>query len=311
MDGYRLYFQNDEVPAAQLIANGRRVLYYNQMKTYYTNIEAKEKGFRLNLRELWEYRDLVLLLTNKTFTLSYKQTVLGPAWIVISPMLSSLMYIVIFGVIAGISTNGIPQVLFYLCSTTFWALFAESLTSNAYTFIANAHIFGKVYFPRIAVPVSNVFVSLIKFAIQMIVVAGLLVYYTCSGAVHPVWHLLPQIPLILLHTSVMGMSFGVIVSSLTTKYRDLSILVSFLMQLWMFATPIVYPLTQLPEGSLIRQIIEWNPMTAPTELFRYILTGQGAVMPGHCACSVALTIVCALLGIIIFNRVERTFMDTV
>ncbi len=281
------------------------------MKTNYTYIESNDSGFRLNLKELWDYRDLVLLLTKKTFTLSYKQTVLGPAWIIISPLLSSLMYIVIFGVIAGMSTNGIPQVLFYLSSTTFWTLFAASLTSNAYTFLNNAHIFGKVYFPRIAVPVSNVLVNLIKFAIQMIIVMGLLIFYTVKGDVHPVWQLWPLLPLVLIHISVMGMSFGVIVSSLTTKYRDLSILVSFFIQLWMFGTPVVYPLTQLAEGSTIREIMMYNPMTAPTELFRYILTGQGTVLPGYCAASVALTVACALIGIIVFNRVEKTFMDTV
>ena len=281
------------------------------MKTYYTNIEANNKGFRLNLRELWDYRDLVLLLTNKTFTLSYKQTVLGPAWIIISPMLSSLMYIVIFGIIAGISTNGIPQVLFYLSSSTFWTLFAASLTSNAYTFLNNAHIFGKVYFPRISVPVSNVLVNLIKFAIQMIVVVGLIIYYTYKGYVHTVWHLCPLLPFILIHISVMGMSFGIIVSSLTTKYRDLSILVSFIMQLWMYGTPVVYPLSQLTDGSLIKKIIIYNPMTAPMELYRYILTGHGDVMPGYYAVSVILTVFCTFFGILVFNHVEKSFMDTV
>ena len=281
------------------------------MKTYYTNIESDSREFRLNLKELWDYRDLVLLLTKKTFTLSYKQTILGPAWIIINPLLSSMMYIVIFGVIAGISTNGIPQMLFYLISTTFWTLFASSLTSNAYTFIHNAHIFGKVYFPRVAVPVSNVLVNLIKFAIQMIIILGLIIYYVYKGEVHPVWYLFPILPLILIHISVMGMSFGIIVSSLTTKYRDLSILVSFIMQLWMYGTPIVYPLSQLMEGSMIRKIILYNPITAPIELFRYIMTGRGDILPGYCTASVALTILCAFFGIIVFNRVEKTFMDTV
>ena len=281
------------------------------MKTYYTNIESDSREFRLNLKELWDYRDLVLLLTKKTFTLSYKQTILGPAWIIINPLLSSMMYIVIFGVIAGISTNGIPQMLFYLISTTFWTLFASSLTSNAYTFIHNAHIFGKVYFPRVAVPVSNVLVNLIKFAIQMIIILGLIIYYVYKGEVHPVWYLFPILPLILIHISVMGMSFGIIVSSLTTKYRDLSILVSFIMQLWMYGTPIVYPLSQLMEGSMIRKIILYNPLTAPIELFRYIMTGRGDILPGYCTASVALTILCAFFGIIVFNRVEKTFMDTV
>ena len=281
------------------------------MKTYYTNIESDSREFRLNLKELWDYRDLVLLLTKKTFTLSYKQTILGPAWIIINPLLSSMMYIVIFGVIAGISTNGIPQMLFYLISTTFWTLFASSLTSNAYTFIHNAHIFGKVYFPRVAVPVSNVLVNLIKFSIQMIIILGLIIYYVYKGEVHPVWYLFPILPLILIHISVMGMSFGIIVSSLTTKYRDLSILVSFIMQLWMYGTPIVYPLSQLTEGSMIRKIILYNPITAPIELFRYIMTGRGDILPGYCAASVVLTILCAFFGIIVFNRVEKTFMDTV
>ena len=281
------------------------------MKTYYTYIESNNKGLKLNLKELWDYRDLVLLLTNKTFSLSYKQTVLGPAWIIINPLISSLMYIVIFGVIAGISTNGIPQVLFYLSSTTFWTLFASCLTTNASTFIDNANIFGKVYFPRIAVPVSNVLVNLIKYVIQMIIVMGVLVYYTIKGDVHPVWCFWPLIPLILIHISLMGMSLGVIVSSLTTKYRDLTILVSFVMQLWMFGTPIVYPLSQLTEGSLLMTLMTLNPMTAPTELFRYILTGQGTVLLGYYAASAVFTIICVIFGIVVFNRVEKTFMDTV
>ena len=160
-------------------------------------------------------------------------------------------------------------------------------------------------------PLSNVLVNLIKFAIQMIIVMGLLIYFTYKGEVHPVWYLWPLLPFILLHVSIMGMSFGIIVSSLTTKYRDLSILVSFFMQLWMYGTPVVYPLSQLTDGSLIKRVVMYNPMTAPTEMYRYILTGQGDALPGYYAASIAMTLICALLGIIIFNRVEKTFMDTI
>ena len=277
---------------------------------YHVHISPENGPLKLNLKEVWQYRDLVMLLTKREFTLTYKQTVLGPAWIIINPLLSSLAYMVVFGFIAGMSTDGIPQILFYLAGTAIWGLFSFCLTNNANTFIANARVFEKVYFPRLAVPASTLLVGLIRFAIQMILVFVLIAFYVAQGAIHPQWLLWLTIPIALLHLCLLGMGIGIILSSLTTKYRDLQILVSFGMQLWMFATPVVYPLSQIPEG-LLRTLVLYNPVTAPVEWLRYVLFGAGTVDPLAIAVSLVVTFVCATAGILLFNRVERTFVDTV
>lgn len=278
--------------------------------TYHVHISSEAESAGLNLGEVWRYRDLIVLLTKKTFTLTYKQTVLGPAWIIISPLLSSIAYMVVFGLIAGISTSGVPQILFYLASTAIWGLFSYSLTTNSSTFLANAYVFSKVYFPRLTVPVSNIIVGLIRFGIQMILVVALVLFFVAQDAVSPNWILWLTIPFALVHLCVLGMGVGIILSSLTTKYRDLQILVGFGMQLWMFATPVVYPFSQVPEG-LLKTIVLFNPVTAPVEWLRYALFGVGTVDVGAMAVSVIVTIVCAIGGILMFNRVEKTFVDTV
>lgn len=278
--------------------------------TYHVHISSEAESAGLNLGEVWRYRDLIVLLTKKTFTLTYKQTVLGPAWIIISPLLSSIAYMVVFGLIAGISTSGVPQILFYLASTAIWGLFSYSLTTNSSTFLANAYVFSKVYFPRLTVPVSNIIVGLIRFGIQMILVVALVLFFVAQDAVSPNWILWLTIPFALVHLCVLGMGVGIILSSLTTKYRDLQILVSFGMQLWMFATPVVYPFSQVPEG-LLKTLVLYNPVTAPVEWLRYALFGVGTVDVGAMAVSVIVTIVCAIGGILMFNRVEKTFVDTV
>ena len=278
--------------------------------SYHVHITSDNKHQGLKLGEVWRYRDLIVLLTKKTFTLTYKQTVLGPAWIIISPLLSSIAYMLVFGVIAGISTNGVPQILFYLASTAIWGLFSSAVTDNAATFIANAYVFGKVYFPRLTVPISNLLVGLIRFAIQMVLVLALIAFYVFQGVIHPNWLLWLTIPLVLVQLSLLGMGVGIILSSLTTKYRDLQILVSFGMQLWMFGTPVVYPLSQLGEG-VLRTAVLANPATAPIEWLRYVMLGAGSVDMVALASSVVFTIVCTVVGILMFNRVERTFVDTV
>ena len=278
--------------------------------TYHVHISSETERVGLNLGEVWQYRDLIVLLTKKTFTLTYKQTVLGPAWIIISPLLSSIAYMLVFGVIAGISTNGVPQILFYLASTAIWGLFASAVTDNAATFLANANVFGKVYFPRLTVPVSNLLVGLIRFGIQMILVLALVAFYVAQGTVSPNWLMWLIIPLALVHLCVLGMGVGIILSSLTTKYRDLQILVSFGMQLWMFGTPIVYPLSQIPEG-ILRTVVMLNPVTAPVEWLRFALLGSGTIDPITTGISIVVALVCAVCGILMFNRVERTFVDTV
>lgn len=277
---------------------------------YHTHISSKHRWFDLNLKEVWRYRDLIVLFTRRTFVLTYKQTVLGPAWIFLNPLISSFIYAFVFGGIAGIGTDGIPQILFYLCSNAIWIFFSSSVTKNAQTFTANAGVFGKVYFPRLAVPVSNVLASIIQFFVQMILVLVFLAYYVICGQVHPNWEAWLLIPLVLLHLGLLGLGCGIIISSLTTKYRDLAILVTFGVQLWMYATPIVYPLSQLGDGWM-KTILLINPVTAPAEVFRYAVLGQGTIMPQYLALSWAITIVVVVVGVMIFNKVEKTFMDTV
>lgn len=208
------------------------------------------------------------------------------------------------------STDGIPQILFYLCSNAIWGYFSTTLTKNATTFTSNAGVFGKVYFPRLTIPISNMLSSAIQLAVQMILVLLFLAYYVITGAVTPNWWAWLAIPVVLVHLGVMGLGFGIIISSLTTKYRDLSILVTFGVQLWMYATPIVYPLSQLGDG-IMKTILMINPVTAPVEVFRYAVLGQGTISVPSLIFSAAFTVVVALAGIMIFNHVEKTFMDTV
>lgn len=276
----------------------------------HVHISASRRPFELRLREVWQYRDLILLLTRRSFSVAYKQTILGPAWLVISPLLSSLIYLMLFGRIAQLGTDGAPQFLFYLCGTALWGFFAACVTGNAGTFVSHSQLFGKVYFPRLTVPVSNVLSSAVRFAVQLLLVVAFLLVYLARGAVSPhgwAWLLLP---VIVLQLGLLGMGCGILISALTTKYRDLSVLVSIGMQLWMFATPVVYPLSTLPDGAL-RTAILWNPVTAPMELFRYAVLGVGSVLPVQLAVSAAMTLIIVLLGIALFNRVERTFLDTV
>ncbi len=282
----------------------------NSTQKYHTHISSRHRLLNLNLKEVWRYRDLIFLFTKRNFTVSYKQTILGPAWIFLTPLFSSIVQAFVFGGIAGISTDGIPMMLFYLFSNAVWAYFASAVTNNANTFTANAYVFGKVYFPRLTTPISNVLSSIIRFGIQMILVLLFMVYFLFRGEVHPNWGLWLLLPVELIHLGILGMGFGIIISSLTTKYRDLTILVEFGIQAWMYLTPVVYPLSTLGEGWM-RSLLLINPVTAPIELLRYAILGQGTVHMGYYGLSWLMTLAVAILGIIIFNKVERTFMDTV
>lgn len=279
-------------------------------KVYHTHIDSKHKLLNLNLKEVWQYRDLILLFTKRNFTVTYKQTILGPAWLFLNPLISSIIYAFVFGGIAGIGTDGIPSILFYMCSNAIWIFFSTCVTKNAGTFTSNAGVFGKVYFPRLTIPVSNVISAAIQFGIQMLLVAVLLIYYVAVGAVHPNWAAWLVIPFALLHLGLLGLGCGIVISSMTTKYRDLSILVGFGVQLWMYITPIVYPMSQLGDG-FVKTVLMINPVTAPVEVLRYALLGQGTIMPGYLVLSICLTVAVVLGGIMIFNKVEKTFMDTV
>lgn len=282
----------------------------NEAQQYHTHITSEHRWFDLKLKEVWQYRDLIWLFTKRSFVLKYKQTVLGPAWLFLNPIMTSLIYTFVFGGIAGIETDGVPQILFYLGGNAIWTFFSTCLTSNANAFIANSAVFGKVYFPRLTTPISNVLSSVVQFGIQMILVLAFLIYYVATGAVHPNWLAWLLIPVVLLNLGIMGLGCGIIISSLTTKYRDLSILVSFGVSLWMYATPIVYPISQI-DNELFRTILMINPATAPIELFRYALLGQGTISIPSLIFSWVFTIAVAVLGIMVFNKVEKTFMDTV
>lgn len=276
----------------------------------FTHIRAKQNPLDLKLREVWQYRDLIFLFSRRNFATLYKQTILGPLWLFINPIMTAVMHMVVFGGIAKLGTDGVPQLLFYLSGTAVWSFFASCVTGNAGTFTGNAGLFGKVYFPRLTVPLSVILSNGIRLGIQMVAALALLVYYAVSGLVqvHPARWLL--IPLIILQLGLMGMGVGILISSLTTKYRDLSVLVGFGVGLWMYATPVVYPLSELGAGAL-RSLILLNPLTAPVELFRFCLLGVGTVLPSCLVMSLVFTAVVLFTGIVVFNRVERTFMDTV
>ena len=277
---------------------------------YHTHISSKQSRFSLNLQEVWKYKDLIVLYSRRSFALSYKQTVLGPIWLFLNPLITTVMHTLVFSGIAGIQTDGTPAILFHMTSTAIWSFFASCVTNNAHTFTSNRGLFGKVYFPRLTVPLANVITTIIKFGIQMIMVIGLLVFFIIRGEVNPVWWAWLLIPFVLLHLGIMGMGVGILISSLTTKYRDLSILVGFGVQLWMYATPVVYPLSQLGD-SMTRTMLMINPATMPIELLRYAVLGKGTIRPLYMITSLMFALCVALLGIIVFNRTEKTFMDTV
>ena len=282
----------------------------SQHQKQHIHISSKHKLFDLKLKEVWRYRDLIWLFTKRSFVVTYKQTILGPAWLFLNPIITSLIYAFVFGGIAGIGTDGVPQILFYLSGTAIWTFFSTCLTKNANAFTANAGVFGKVYFPRLTMPISNIMSSVIQFGIQFLMVVVFLLYFVITGEVSPNWWAFSLIPLVLLHLGMMGMGFGIIISSLTTKYRDLSVLVGFGVSLWMYATPVVYPLSTLGDGWM-KTVLLINPVTMPVEIFRYAVLGKGSIMPMYLAISWAVTLIVVLLGIIIFNKVERNFMDTV
>ena len=278
--------------------------------TIHTHITSKHRLFSLNLKEVWRYRDLIVLFTKRSFTVTYKQTILGPAWLFLNPLISSLIHAFVFGGIAGIGTDGVPTILFYFTSNAIWTFFSTCLTKNASTFTSNAGVFGKVYFPRLTTPISNVLSSLISFAIQFVMIFAFLAFFLIRGDVSPNWLAWLAVPLELIQLGLLGMGLGIIISSMTTKYRDLTVLVGFGVQLFMYVTPIVYPMSQISYGWM-QTILRINPVTAPTEVIRYAILGQGEIMPLYLAISWVVTFFVLIIGIMIFNKVEKTFMDTV
>ncbi len=282
----------------------------NEQDRYHVHIEAGASPLSLNLKEVWKYRDLVVLLTKRNFSLIYKQTVLGPLWVVLNPLLTSIVYTVVFGEMAGLSTGGVPKILFYLCSHALWRFFADCLNRNTETFISNARVFGKVYFPRLTVPLSTMLYSGIRFLVEMGLVAVLILWFLFRGEVRPAWALLPVLLPVVAVTGLLGLSMGILISSVTTRYRDLRLLVSFGMQLWMYASPVIYPVSQI-SGGLWRTVLELNPMTAPMEIFRLCVLGSGTVTVRSVISTVVSFFVIVPVSMMLFNRVERNFIDTV
>lgn len=275
-----------------------------------TLITAKRRLFDLNLKELWRYRDLITLFTKRNFILIYKQTILGPAWIVLQPLMTTLIYTVVFGGIAGISTDGVPQLLFYMGGTAVWSFFSSCLNKTANTFTGNAAVYGKVYFPRLVTPISNVLSSVINFGVQLAMFLAFWVYYVVTGRVSPNYWGIALLPLILLYLGALSLGLGIIISSMTTKYRDLTLLVGFGISLWMYITPVVYPISTMGDG-LLRTLVMLNPVTCAVEAFRWMFLGAGVMDVTNWIISVATMIVVLFVGIITFNQVEKTFMDTV
>lgn len=263
----------------------------------------------LRLGELWQYRDLILLFVWRDFVAYYKQTILGPLWYLIQPVLTTVVFTVIFGNIAQLSTDGLPPFLFYLAGNTIWGYFAACVQNTANTFTGNASIFGKVYFPRLTIPLSVVLSNMISFAIRLAVFLVFVGYYLFVGAgIYPNWWIL-SLPLLVLLMAGIGLGVGIIVSSLTTKYRDLQQLVSFSVQLLMYATPVIYPISSLQKEW--QWVLLINPMTPIIEMFRYAFLGVSSLAPIYILYSAVFMIVILIVGALVFNRVEATFMDTV
>lgn len=280
-----------------------------------TIIKPRTGWFDIDLKELWQYRDLVVMFVKRSFATLYKQTILGPAWILINPLLTTVIFTVVFGNIAGLAESGVPSFLFYMAGNAIWSFFASCITGTANTFVTNAGLFGKVYFPRLTMPISQVVISFINLLIQMLMFFCFWVWFCFFGQEYGtvqmnLWAL--ALPAVLLLVMVMGLGVGIIVSSLTTKYRDLAIVVSFGVQLWMYATPVVYSMSEIAAGSpRLLVLMRLNPMTEPVQVFRYALLGCGEISPAWLLYSAVVALVTLTAGVVLFSRVEKTFMDTV
>lgn len=287
----------------------------HQTPVKWTTVIKPRKGwFDIDFKGLIQYRDLVLLMVKRNFTVLYKQTILGPAWVVIQPLLTTLIFTVVFGNIAGLPTDGMPKFLFYMAGNVCWQYFSSCLTTTSNTFISNQKLFGKVYFPRLCMPFATVITQLINFFVQFALFIVFVIYYAMQPgtAVLPNWRLIMLTPFLLIQLGILGLGFGIIISALTTKYRDLAMLVSFGVHLWMYATPVTYATSLIADkypGLLGAYML--NPITPIIELFRAAYLGVPMYDVRYILLSVAVTVLVFLLGVILFSRTEKTFMDTV
>ena len=289
-----------------------------------TIITPHHKLWSVDFREIWRYRDLIELFVKRNIVVQYKQTILGPLWYLIQPILTVAMNMIVFGGIAKMSTDGVPQALFYMAGNVCWFYFADCLNQTSSTFTTNQQMFGKVYFPRLVVPIATVISNLLRFVIQLALFAAMYIWFFATGAdITPAFLpglgnipvLAPLLVFVFVIVLVvmlagLGLGFGILVSSMTTKYRDLTILFTFIVQLWMYGTPIVYPLSMVTDPTL-RMAILANPLTAVIEAFKYVTIGVGYFSWGALAYSFAFMMVLLILGVVVFNKVQRSFMDTV
>ncbi len=283
-------------------------------KQFQTVLRSKNGWFDLNIKELFRYRDLIVLFVKRDFVSLYKQTVLGPAWAIIQPLLTTVVYTLIFGNVAKLAAPGVPTFLFYLSGNIFWTYFSTALSSTANTFVNNSSILGKVYFPRLVMPISTVISNLINLGIQFVFFLGFLIFYQLTGAQIRVsiWVLIT--PLLILELMLLSLGCGIIISALTTKYRDLKMLITFGLQLWQFASPVAYDMysfSVFAVGGQFHTLYMLNPITPIINVFRFAFLGIGEIEWGFFVISWIITIMLFLLGVILFSRVEKTFMDTV
>lgn len=272
-------------------------------------IKGKTSLFDLKFQDLWHYRDLLWMFVKRDFVSFYKQTVLGPLWFFIQPIFTTLVFTFVFGNLAGISTDGLPQYLFYLSGITAWNYFSDCLTKTSTVFRDNVAIFGKVYFPRLIMPLSIVVSNLVRFGVQLLLLAVMMIYFAVQGANFQLTSAILLFPYLVLLMALLGLGAGLIITAMTTKYRDLTFLVTFGVQLLMYGTTVIYPLSAAPEK--YKKFIELNPMTGIIEAFRYALLGKGECTMSSIAYSSIVTLVILLSGVIIFNKTERTFVDTI
>lgn len=279
------------------------------MEHWTTHIKAKTGWFDINLRELYQYRDLVWLFFKRNYSTRYKQTILGPMWLIFNPLITVSLYALIFGRLAGLSASGVPQFLFYLCSNALWAFFATCLTETSSTFTANAAIMGKVYFPRLVMPMSSVLTGMLDMLIQLAMLVLAMVGYCIVGYNFGINLSILLVPVLILQVGLLGLGCGIIIASLTTKYRDLVILVGFGVQLWMYATPVVYTTGIIPQKYL--GIYMLNPMASIIECFRSVVLGISTDAWQYWGISWIVTFAVLFIGVILFSKIEKTFMDTV
>jgi lipopolysaccharide transport system permease protein len=272
-------------------------------------IEPHSSLFQLNLKDVWRYRDLLWLLVKRDFVSFYKQTILGPLWFFIQPLFTTIIFTFIFGNLAGLSTDGLPQPLFYMAGISSWNYFADCLTKTSTVFKDNANIFGKVYFPRLIMPLSIVVSNLVRFGVQMLLFFMMMAYYAYIGAAFTPNAYILLFPVLVFQMALLGLGLGLVITALTTKYRDLAFLITFGVQLMMYATTVIYPLSAAPDK--YKWLIELNPMTGIIEAFRYGFLGQGEFTFSSFGYSVAFTLIALMLGVIIFNKTEKNFVDTV